>query len=95
MRSSPPRRHLPRARLSPWRLRRARRRRRHRASAATCSSLTEPFNVLLLAELLIAGAALGTLPLMVPLALLVYGVGVVRSYRDPATAERAAERADD
>jgi serine/threonine protein kinase len=59
------------------------------------AALTEPFNVLLLAGLLIAGAALGALPLMVPLALLVYAVGVVRSYRDPATAERVAESSDD
>jgi hypothetical protein len=61
------------------------------------AALTEPFNIVLLAGLLIAGAALGTLALMMPLALLVYAVGVVRSYRDPATAQRAAEsgRGDD
>jgi serine/threonine protein kinase len=54
------------------------------------SALTEPFNVVLLVALLIAGAALDTVALMVPLALLVYAVGVARSYRDPATSERAA-----
>jgi serine/threonine protein kinase len=54
------------------------------------AALSEPFNVVLLAALLIAGAALGALPMMIPLALVVYAVGVVRSYRDPATAERLA-----
>jgi serine/threonine protein kinase len=54
------------------------------------AALSEPFNVVLLAALLVAGALLGTLPLMVPLALAVYAAGVVRSYRDPATAERVA-----
>jgi hypothetical protein len=54
------------------------------------AALSEPFNVVLLAALLVAGALLGTLPLMVPLALVVYAAGVVRSYRDPATAERVA-----
>ena len=56
------------------------------------TALTEPFNVVLLALLLIAGALLGALPLMVPLALLVYGAGVLRSYKDPATADRARTR---
>ena len=56
------------------------------------AALTEPFNVVLLALLLIAGALLGALPLMVPLALVVYGAGVLRSYRDPATARRARAR---
>ena len=58
------------------------------------TALTEPFNIVLLALLLIAGALLGALPLMVPLALLVYGAGVLRSYRDPATAARARARRD-
>jgi serine/threonine protein kinase len=44
-------------------------------------ALTDPFNVVLLAVLLIAGAALGTVMLMVPLALLVYAAGVAWSYR--------------
>jgi serine/threonine protein kinase len=59
------------------------------------TAASEPFNVVLLALLLIAGALLDTLPLMVPLALLVYGAGVLRSYRDPATAERAKARERD
>jgi serine/threonine protein kinase len=54
------------------------------------AALTDPFNVVLLGALLIAGMLLGTLALMVPLALLVYAAGVVRSYRDPATADRVA-----
>ena len=59
------------------------------------TALTEPFNVVLLALLLIAGALLGALPLMVPLALLVYATGVLRSYKDPATADRSRARARD
>jgi serine/threonine-protein kinase len=42
---------------------------------------SEPFNVVLLAALLVAGAVLGTVGLMIPLALLVYVVAVVWSYR--------------
>jgi len=59
------------------------------------TAATEPFNVVLLAALLIAGALLDALPLMIPLALLVYGAGIVRSMRDPATAERAKLRGRD
>jgi hypothetical protein len=59
------------------------------------TALTEPFNIVVLALLLIAGALLGALPLMVPLALLVYAAGVLRSYKDPATAARARARHDD
>jgi serine/threonine-protein kinase len=59
------------------------------------TAATEPFNVVLLALLLIAGALLDSLPLMIPLALLVYAAGIVRSMRDPATAERAKLRGRD
>jgi serine/threonine protein kinase len=59
------------------------------------TAATEPFNVVLLALLLIAGALLDALPLMIPLALLVYGAGIVRSLRDPATAEQAKLRGRD
>jgi serine/threonine protein kinase len=52
------------------------------------AALTEPFNVILLGGLLVAGDLLGSLRLMIPLALLVYAAGVVRSYRDPDTARR-------
>jgi serine/threonine protein kinase len=58
------------------------------------TAATEPFNVVLLALLLIAGALLDALPLMVGLALVVYGAGVLRSYRDPETAARARARRD-
>jgi serine/threonine-protein kinase len=68
--------------------------RRHPRPGVLAAALTEPFNVILLAALLVVGAALGNLALMIPLALLVYAAGVARSYRDPATAERAAERGD-
>ena len=59
------------------------------------TAATEPFNVVLLALLLIAGALLDSLPLMIPLALLVYAAGIARSMRDPATAERAKLRGRD
>jgi serine/threonine protein kinase len=55
------------------------------------AALTDPFNVVLLCALLIVGAVLGTVVLMVPLAALVYAAGVVRSYRDPATARRLSK----
>jgi serine/threonine protein kinase len=45
------------------------------------AAATEPFNVTLLAALLVAGAVLGTVLLMIPLALLVYAAGVYWSYR--------------
>ena len=44
-------------------------------------ALTEPFNVVVLAALLVAGAVLGAVAVMVPLALLVYAAGVMWSYR--------------
>jgi serine/threonine-protein kinase len=44
-------------------------------------ALTEPFNVVVLAALLVAGAVLGAVAVMVPLALLVYAAGVIWSYR--------------
>jgi serine/threonine protein kinase len=52
------------------------------------AALTEPFNLAVLAALLVAGDLLGSLRLMIPLALLVYAAGVVRSYHDPDTARR-------
>jgi hypothetical protein len=52
------------------------------------SALTDPFNLVLLGALLVIGDLLGSLRLMIPLALLVYAAAVVRSYRDPDTAER-------
>jgi serine/threonine protein kinase len=44
-------------------------------------ALTEPFNVVVLAALLVVGAVLGAVAVMVPLALLVYAAGVIWSYR--------------
>ncbi len=46
------------------------------------TALTEPFNVVILGALLVAGAVLGTLALMVSLAAVVYAAGVFRSYRE-------------
>jgi len=50
--------------------------------ARLVAATTEPFNVGLLAALLVAGAVLGTVALMIPLALAVYLAGVVWSYRN-------------
>jgi serine/threonine-protein kinase len=59
---------------------------------ALVASLIDPFNLALLVGLLVIGALIGTVVFMVPLALAVYLAGVVRSYRDPATARRGAPR---
>ena len=71
--------------------RRPSRRRRDRREILA-AALGDRFNVVLLAGLLVVGAILGAIAVMVPLALLVYAAGVLRSYRDPATADRAAAR---
>jgi serine/threonine protein kinase len=47
------------------------------------AALADPFNLILLGVLLAIGVALGTVALMIPMALAVYAAGVVRSYRDP------------
>ncbi len=57
------------------------------------AALTEPFNVVVLGAMLVAGALLDTVALMVPLALVVYALGVLRSVRDPDTARRLQESA--
>ena len=49
---------------------------------ALVSALTDPFNVVLLCALLVAGALLGTVRLMVGLALAVYAAAVWRTYQD-------------
>jgi serine/threonine protein kinase len=49
---------------------------------ALAAGLTDPFNVVLFGALLVAGALLGTVRLMVPLALAVYAAGVWRTYKD-------------
>ena len=53
-------------------------------------ALSDPFNIAVLAVLVVIGVALGAFALMLPLALLVYAAGVARTYLDPATRERAA-----
>jgi eukaryotic-like serine/threonine-protein kinase len=53
-------------------------------------ALSDPFNVAVLAVLVVVGLVLGAFLLMLPLALLVYAAGVARTYLDPATRERAA-----
>jgi len=45
-------------------------------------ALTEPFNVVVLAALLVVGAVLGAVAVMIPLALLVFVAGVAWSYRN-------------
>jgi serine/threonine protein kinase len=59
------------------------------------AALTDPFNVVILAALLVVGAVLGTVAVMVPLALLVYAAGALRSYRDPATTRRLGRSSKD
>jgi serine/threonine protein kinase len=54
----------------------------------------EPFNVGVLAALVLVGFALGTPVLMLALALAVYVAAVVRSYLDPDTRRRALGRQD-
>jgi len=49
---------------------------------ALVSALTDPFNVVALCALLVAGALLGTVRLMVGLALVVYAAAVWRTYQD-------------
>ena len=49
---------------------------------ALVAALTDPFNVVLFGVLLVAGALLGTVRLMVLLALVVYAAGVWRTYHD-------------
>ena len=49
---------------------------------ALVAALTDPFNVIVLAALILVGALLHTVGLMVGLALAVYAVGVWRSYHD-------------
>jgi serine/threonine protein kinase len=50
----------------------------------------EPFSVVMLGVLLVTAIALGQVALGVPLALAVYGLAVLRSYKDPDTARRLA-----
>ena len=49
---------------------------------ALVAALTDPFNVLVLAALLLVGVLLHTLALMVALGLAVYAAAVWRSYHD-------------
>jgi hypothetical protein len=44
-------------------------------------ALVEPFNLIVLAGMLVAGAILGALPLTIPFAAAVYAVAVAWSYR--------------
>jgi serine/threonine protein kinase len=58
------------------------------------AAMREPFNLAVLVVIVVAGAALSALAVAVPLALLVYAAGVLRSYRDPDTVRRL-ESGDD
>lgn len=49
---------------------------------ALARAATDPFNVVVLAALLVAGALLDAVAVMAPLALVVYAAGVAWSYRD-------------
>jgi serine/threonine-protein kinase len=53
------------------------------------TAAADPFNIVVVAVLLVIGAALGALRLMVPLALVVYAVAVARSWFEIAPRRRA------
>jgi len=54
------------------------------------AAMRDPFNLAVLAALLVAAIALGRVTLGIPLAIAVYAAGVLRSYRDPETSRRLA-----
>ena len=60
--------------------------------ALLANALTQPFNVLLLAAVLIAGLVLGVLLPILPVALVVYGIAAARTYFDEDEANKVLER---
>jgi serine/threonine protein kinase len=60
--------------------------------AALGPALMEPFNLVVLAALLVTGAALGSLVLMIPLALTVYAVAVTHSVLTMLADRRAGQK---
>ncbi len=55
-------------------------------------ALIRPFNVAVLAGMIVAGLLIGAIPLVVPVALLVYAVAVARTYFDADARREALER---
>jgi serine/threonine protein kinase len=55
-------------------------------------AMIEPFNLIVLAALILAGFLLDELVLMIPLGIAVYALAVAISYRSPQTRERALDR---
>jgi DNA repair exonuclease SbcCD ATPase subunit len=60
--------------------------------ALIANALLSPFNVVLLAILLIAGIVLGHLALMLPVAVVIYLAGAARTYFDEDAASKVLER---
>lgn len=60
--------------------------------ALIANALLSPFNVLILAGMLAAGAALNFFVLMLPVALVVYGIAATRTYFDEDEANKVLDR---
>jgi predicted nucleic acid-binding Zn-ribbon protein len=60
--------------------------------ALILNALLTPFNVVLLALMLIAGIVLGVLPFVLPVAVALYGVAAARTYLDEDVAAKVLER---
>jgi chromosome segregation ATPase len=60
--------------------------------ALVVNALTQPFNVILLAAVLIAGLVLNVLLPILPVALVVYGIAAARTYFDEDEANKVLER---
>ena len=60
--------------------------------ALVLNALFDPFNVVLLAGMLIAGIFIGKLALLVPVALVVYGIAAARTYFDEDEAQKVLTR---
>jgi hypothetical protein len=60
--------------------------------ALLANALTQPFNVVLLAAVLIAGLVLDVLLPILPVALVVYGIAAARTYFDEDEANKVLER---
>ena len=60
--------------------------------ALVTNALVEPFNVVVLAGMLVAGLLLNVFSLMLPVALVVYGVAAARTYFDHDVADRVLAR---
>ena len=56
--------------------------------ALLVNAATEPFNALLLAGVLIAGFALGRIEILGPIAVVIYGIAVARTFFDKEEAEK-------